>query len=146
MGDNDRLFNLQLTVQKLQEELSLYRNGTNGQELLELIGEKDKEVNILKSQVNEKNENLKKIAKKSAEVLGRCDVLQSEKVGLQAQVAEKDEQIKQLEESLEKLVSEKSAVEDLCREKENTVAEMDVELMNREENIDKLQARCAALG
>ena len=32
-----QFFNLQLTVQKLEEELLLYRNGTTTQELMEFI-------------------------------------------------------------------------------------------------------------
>jgi chromosome segregation ATPase len=47
--DTDRYFNLQLTIQKLEEELSLYRNGTTGQELLDLIKEKDTELGATKT-------------------------------------------------------------------------------------------------
>jgi chromosome segregation ATPase len=47
--ETDRYFNLQLTIQKLEEELSLYRNGTTGSELLDLIKEKDSELAVVKA-------------------------------------------------------------------------------------------------
>lgn len=56
--DTDRYFNLQLTIQKLEEELSLYRNGTTGQELLDLIKEKDSELGSTKAELNKKSEEL----------------------------------------------------------------------------------------
>ena len=54
----DKQFNLQLTIQKLEEELSLYRNGTTGAELMELIHEKDNELKEVKSQLQESSKEL----------------------------------------------------------------------------------------
>ena len=76
--EQDKLFNLQLTIQKLQEEVSLYRNGADGDELFQLIAEKEEEIAALKASNSVKNDSLKKLAKKSAEVLAKCDRLQSD--------------------------------------------------------------------
>ena len=54
--DNEsRVFHLQLTISKLQEELCLYRNsdGTTAEQFMELLGEKDMEIDALKKN-NEK--------------------------------------------------------------------------------------------
>ena len=76
--EHDRLFNLQLTIQKLEEELSLYRNGTTSQQLIEFISEKDLEITALNKKLTERNENLRKIHKSSTDVLQRYEALQKE--------------------------------------------------------------------
>lgn len=81
--EKDKIFNLQLTVQKLEEELSYYRNGTSLGELLDVIKEKDLEVDSLKLKLSEKDEMLRKIGKRSAEVLSTYDTLANEKLQLQ---------------------------------------------------------------
>lgn len=68
-SQEEKVFNLQLIVQKLEEELLLYRNGTTATELLELIHEKDVEIETWRAKCDEKDEKMKKIAKTSGDVL-----------------------------------------------------------------------------
>jgi hypothetical protein len=81
--ESDKMFNLQLTIQKLQEEVTLYRNGTNGAEFFELIKEKDSEIESLKKSAIGSKENLRLIAKRSKELLANYDQLQIENEVLQ---------------------------------------------------------------
>jgi chromosome segregation ATPase len=74
----EKIFNLQLTIQKLEEELQLYRNGTSAAELMELIHEKDVEIEMLSHQNEEKTQKLKRIAKTSSEVLIKHENIQAE--------------------------------------------------------------------
>ena len=78
--DQDKIFNLQLIVQKLEEELRLYRNGTTSTEFVEIIGEKEAENNDLKVSLEQSDEKLKKLAKSSSEVIERYEKLLIEKV------------------------------------------------------------------
>ena len=68
---HEKLFNLQLLVQKLEEELKLYRNGTTTEFVTEVIKEKEAEIVALNGKVDETNEKLRKLAKSSQEVIAR---------------------------------------------------------------------------
>ncbi len=81
--EKEKLFNLQLTIQKLEEELSLYRNGTTAEEMFDLIKEKEAELETIKSKLNNKEETLKRLAKSSGDVLNKYDVLLAEKLQLE---------------------------------------------------------------
>ena len=74
--DQERIFNLQLTVQRLEEELSLYRNGTTAEQLFELMKEQEAEIFDLKSNVLDKDTKLRKLAKSSSEVIAKFEDLQ----------------------------------------------------------------------
>jgi chromosome segregation ATPase len=74
--DHDRVFNLQLTVQRLEEELSLYRNGTTAQQLFDLVKEKEAEITDLKSSIADKDSKLRKLAKSSTEIITKFEDLQ----------------------------------------------------------------------
>jgi len=141
-------FNLQITVARLEEELSLYRNGTNSQELFELVGEKEVEIADLKSKV----ELLRKVARSSGDVLSRCDSLEKEnqcllelnasceKETLEARATAADAsaqlvKAKTLTESLQSTV-------DIDSEKITGLNQHVQELNN---DVDKLQQRCAGL-
>lgn len=76
--ESERFFSLQLTIQKLEEELSLYRKGTSGQQLLELIAEKDAEIEISKKTILEKNDKLRQLARSSSDLLNKHQTLQKE--------------------------------------------------------------------
>ena len=67
----EKLFNLQLLVQKLEEELKLYRNGTTTEFVTEIIKEKEAEIVALNGTIDETNEKLRKLAKSSQEVIAR---------------------------------------------------------------------------
>jgi len=78
--EQDKIFNLQLVIQKLEEELKLYRNGTTSTEFIEIIGEKDSENKLLKESLDDSNEKLRKLAKSSSEVIIRFEALENDKV------------------------------------------------------------------
>ena len=71
----EKIFNLQLIVQKLEEELKLYRNGTTTEFVTEIIKEKEAEIVTLNGTIEETNEKLRKLAKSSQEVITRCESL-----------------------------------------------------------------------
>ena len=143
--ENDKVFNLQLTIQKLQEEVSLYRNGADGEEIFQLIAEKESEIKVLKASIVNKNENLRKLAKKSAEVLARCDRVQSEYETLQFEHSDLIQEKKTLLAAVEELKSLNYVVANKCEQKSVAIIQLEQELATREESIEKLQSRCAAL-
>lgn len=143
--ENDKLFNLQLTIQKLQEEVSLYRNGADGDEIFQLIAEKESEIKTLKESIASRNENLRKLAKKSSEVLARCDRVQSEYETLQFEHSDLIQEKKKLLGAIEEYRSSYSISTAKSEEKTVAIIRLEEELATREESIEKLQARCAAL-
>lgn len=143
--EHDKVFNLQLTIQKLQEEVSVYRNGADGEELFQLIAEKESEIKALKSSNISNNDNLKKLAKKSAEVLARCDRLQSEYDTLQFEHSDLIQEKKRLTSQVEALKVSNVSSAALCQERKVTIDQLEEELTARDLSVEKLIARCAAL-
>ena len=143
--ESDKVFNLQLTIQKLQEEVSLYRNGADGEEIFQLIAEKESEIKVLKVSIVSKNENLRKLAKKSSEVLARCDRVQSEYETLQFEHSDLIQEKKTLQTAVEEIKSLNCVIAAKCEEKSVAIIQLEHELATREESIEKLQSRCAAL-
>jgi chromosome segregation ATPase len=143
--EQDKMFNLQLTIQKLQEEVSLYRNGADGDELFQLIAEKENEISGLKASNSVKNDSLKKLAKKSAEVLARCDRLQSDYDTLQFEHSDLIQEKKSLIIQLDVLKSASTRLSTHFEEKKVIVDRLEEELTSRDLSIEKLLGRCAAL-
>ena len=86
--DQERVFNLQLTIQRLEEELSLYRNGTTSEQLFELMKEKETEITELKELIIDKDSKLRKLAKSSTEVITKFEDLQISNRNTLLQIAE----------------------------------------------------------
>ena len=82
MEKEDVIFNLRIANKKLDEELRLYRNGTTEDNILELIHEKDAEIEELRKLSNEHVDKLRRIAKSSGELITKNDSLQRENVRL----------------------------------------------------------------
>lgn len=143
--EHDKVFNLQLTIQKLQEEVSLFRNGADGVELFQLIAEKECEIKALKSSNLCNNETLKKLAKKSAEVLARCDRVQSEYETLQFEHSDLIQERKRLAAQVEALKISSASSAALCQERKITIDQLEEELTARDASVEKLIERCAAL-
>lgn len=145
MDESEKIFNYQLTIAKLEEECNLYRNGTTGTELLELIAEKDSELKQLNVELSEKKDIIQKVAKSSAEVLEKCQLLQADNVALtstkkilEKTVVQHEATIKGCESHIESLKESQNKLNaDLDRSSE--------ELSLRFDDISKLQSRCAAL-
>lgn len=81
--ETEERFHLQLTIQKLEEELTLYRNGTRAQHFLDIIAEKDAEINLLTSTAVERNSKLKQLARSSTELITKYNAIIIEKEGNQ---------------------------------------------------------------
>lgn len=124
--ESDRYFNLQLTIQKLEEELALYRNGTTGQELLDLIKEKDKEVECLSTELNNvKKElattktNFTTLIKSSRKTLADNEALKRSIENMQQEKISTEEKCADLSISLSKLHEECTKKEDELKELHN---------------------------
>lgn len=153
------MFNLQLTVQKLQEELALYRNGTNGQQLLEIISEKDNELDVVRNQLSNKTEDFRKLAKISKEVNEQYDKLnvynrelKEQKTILEAQLSTLDVELTELQIELKEtqtisseLVENNLRLNSIITETKSKLLRAETELSELNENVDKLQNRCASL-
>lgn len=112
---SDSLFHLQLAFSKLEEEVKLYRNGTTAENLLELVGEKDREIAGLRATLGETSDKLRRIAKGSSDLITKCEALEREKLALEARVTglgaelqHRDGDIDKLQARCAALLSEKS--------------------------------------
>lgn len=145
MSQEERVFNLQLIIQKLEEELSLYRNGTTAAELMELINEKDVEIETWRAKCDEKDEKLRRLAKTSGDVLLKYERLQEE---LQKQhnqlqetefiikdyndqILDNENRIKQLEVAIMEKANE-------MKQKDDTIGAVRLELWDLKQNNDSL--------
>eukprot|EP01041_Mallomonas_annulata_P004672 gene4672-9264_t len=149
---DNRILNYRITIQKLEEELALYRNGTTNQQLIEFIAEKDSEIEAQKNKFIELTENYRKLAKSSRDVLLRCDSLQKENIIAAETNAYLKERMRISEEEVEGLIrrnghleSEKIKLDETCADSSMKLTHLGKELSDRNDNIDKLQQRCAAL-
>ena len=145
MDRDDKIFNLQLTIQKLEEELTLYRNGTSGQQLLELIAEKDSEITTLKSTVNEKNDKLRQLARSSNEFLIKHQALQNEKQNLESNIIELNNIITNLKNIIDQNSTKINNQQNRIQNLENKSNILEEELIERTNDVEKLQVRCASL-
>ncbi len=129
------ILDLQITVAKLQEELTLYRNGISSNEFYELIKEKDVEINLLKDSNTDLNDKLRSMAKSSTNLLTKNDELSLENRFLSSKNIE---QIKNIEKTL--LLEKNKNNENL-----NIINEKDEENLHLITDISKLQSKCATL-
>lgn len=144
-NSQEKIFNLQLTIQKLEEELQLYRNGTSVTELLELIHEKDVEIETLQLQNEEKGNKLKKLAKTSGEVLIKYENIQIELQNKQDYIYDLEKNLLQLQ----NLVTEKEdfieheikvkqeEAKRVIAEKDSIIGELELKLWEKNEESAK---------
>lgn len=123
----------------------MYRNGADGDELFQLIAEKEEEIAALKASNSVKNDSLKKLAKKSAEVLAKCDRLQSDYDTLQFEHSDLIQEKKSLVIQLDVLKAATARLSSHFEEKKMIVGQLEEELTSRDLSIEKLLGRCAAL-
>jgi len=143
--DQEQVFNYQLIIQKLEEECSLYRNGTTGIELLELINEKDIEIKSLTNDVLNKNEIIQKLAKSSQDVLEKSQILQDDKIILISERNILKKHVEQYEIDLKHMTSHNETLTTNNISLQQNLDEMSTELTDRFDDISKLQTRCAIL-
>jgi chromosome segregation ATPase len=147
--DHDRLFNLQLTIQRLEEELSLYRNGTTAEQMFDLMKEKEAEIAELKVVVADKDSKLRKLAKSSTEVITKFEDLQMANRNTLLQLAElaqsKEEDLK----NHILITNEMNAKYEMCckelESKDVTIAKLTEQARDADQFIQKLQGRCVEL-
>lgn len=149
---SDKVFNLQLTVQRLEEELGLYRNGTTASELLSVIAEKDREVDALTKLVLDKTDKLRRLKQTSHEVLLRCEQLErdlAESRGEASRLSESlvnaERTIGSLSSTIQQVEAERDSMEAASAEALLAVDELEQSEEAQCATIDKLQARCAAV-
>lgn len=143
--DTDKIFNYQLTIQKLEEELALYRNGTSGQQLLELIAEKDSEIKSLKDVLNEKNDKLRQLARSSNEFIIKHQELQIERDNLLKQVEELSLKVSQQDDLIQRNNESISSQTEKIRYLQNKIGIIEEELTERTFDLEKIQLRCASI-
>ncbi len=164
---------MQLTIHKLEEELSLYRNGTNVAELLELIKEKDTDISAMKQTIASKDENIRKLFKSSSELLSKHESLQEIKEVLSREnevlkstiesmnqdISNKQQAILSLElrvneviatvfikdKQIETINGELSAQEEMLTEEKRKCSDLTEDNDLKEATIQKLHKRCADL-
>lgn len=126
----DRVFNLQLTIQRLEEELTLFRNGTTAEDMLNIIKEKDSEIDDLRARMAEKDCTLRKLAKGSSDILSKYDDAVSLNKELLVDTHE-------LTESLKDRDSEIAA-------KNEEISKAHLEIINLRGSLDVVQQQLAA--
>jgi chromosome segregation ATPase len=151
LGDAEKIFNLQLAISKLQEEVTLYRNGVDVPQLLELIKEKDNEIDSMKdiiAHVEDKNLQLhEQIKERDIEIDEMRDTISSledKTFQLQEQIKEKEDKTFQLLESRAQMISKHEelleSIHQSRLEKETAVNKVIVleETLIRKENDSQL--------
>lgn len=129
---DEKVFNLQLIIQKLEEELLLYRNGTTATELLELIHEKDVEIETWRAKCEEKDEKLKRLAKTSGDVLLNYERLQED-------LQQKDHEKYRLEDICKRMQDEYQVVEGKFQETKRELQALGEVLTSKDDSIGTLR-------
>ena len=163
-ASNTEVLNLRITVQKLTEELNLWRNGTDGSDFVEMLEEKDAEIKELKEKLGVRDEKIRQLAKiaeqtmkdnkslvhekklfdkqlHKAEMKGRAEAIkgtsqQDEEVNkLKAEIASLRADNEALTNSIDMLIPETEQFQD-------HIDELETEQINSMTDIEKLQQRC----
>lgn len=139
--NEERIFSLQLIIHKLEEELLLYRNGTSAAELMDVIRERDIEIEHWRSKCDDKDEKLKRIAKTSADVLERYERLQKDLVRQQEKKQLEDVHIQNMineYQSLQKQFKERTAdvtrLQDIISEKDDQIGSLRLAMWEKEQS------------
>lgn len=123
----------------------MYRNGTTGVELLELIAEKDAELKQVHTELDAKNSLVQKLVKSSSEVLEKCQLLQADNIALTTSKNILEKAVAQHEVTIKGNVSQ---IESQASQITSLTADVDrytVEINERFDDISRLQTRCATL-
>lgn len=155
--DEKTEFDLRLTISKLQEELSLYRNGTSPEDLMAILEEKDDEIRTLKDKMTAKDVFLNKLGASAKKSLADLEALKKEKKGMESRVAKAFENGRQgaamelegAKKELDVLRSENeslaNSIDLLIPETEHFQEHIDVletDKIHSTDDIESLQQRC----
>lgn len=124
-------FNMQITIQKLEEELRSYRNGITSEQYSEILNEKESENERLRIDLGSAEDKIRKFVVMSRQCLQECDSLKEDKSSL-------IEQNKELAENIANFTRENG-------EMETKILQLEEEASVHGETIDKLQQRCHSL-
>ena len=123
----------------------MYRNGTTGIELLELIKEKDIEIKEHLNVIEDKTSTIQKLAKSSSEVLAKCQSLSVENASLVNDKSLLEKLLKQRELEIEKYVIQQASLREKIAVQHDEINRLTNELATRFDDISRLQERCAKL-
>lgn len=140
-SSEERIFSLQLIIHKMEEELRLYRNGTSAAELMDVIHERDVEIETWRSKCEERDEKLKRIAKTSADVLERYERLQKDLVRQQEKKQLEDVHIQNminehqnLQKQLKERTMEVTRLQDIISEKDDEIGTLRLAMWDKEQS------------
>lgn len=138
--DDNAEFDLRLTISKLQEELSLYRNGTSPEDLLAILEEKDEEIRTLRDNMAAKDSFLSKLGTSAKKSLEDLETLKKEKKRMEAKAVKAFENGKQ--EAANDLNAARKEIQALRDENESLANSIDLlipETEHFQEHIDELE-------
>jgi chromosome segregation ATPase len=158
------VLNLRITVQKLTEEVNLWRNGTEGSDFIEMLEEKDTEIKELKEKLGMRDEKIRQLAKIAEQTVKENKALAEEKKLFDKQLhraemkgraettkgtTQKDEELKKLKEEIASLRADNDAltnsIDMLIPETEqfqDHIDSLETEQLNSMTDIERLQQRC----
>lgn len=149
-SENSVIFNLQLTIQKLQEEVTLYRNGTDVPQLLELIKEKDIEIDSLKESSLKSEEKIYSLTQSRANIITKQEDLLVDLQQVKSEKAISNYKLSKAEEQLQRNETEYKLLEQSFREAENmnqvkeeTVKKLEEDIRNLNNIVYELQNKNA---
>ena len=164
-ASNTEVLNLRITVQKLTEEVNLWRNGTDGSDFIEMLEEKDAEIKELKEKLGVRDEKIRQLAKIAEQTMKENKSLMHEKKQFDKQLHKaemkgrteaikgrsqvEDEEIDALKAEIKLLRADNEAltnsIDMLIPETEqfqDHIDELETEQINSMTDIEKLQQRC----
>ncbi|CAM9670770.1 unnamed protein product [Chrysoparadoxa australica] len=139
MGENTEVFGLKLRIQHLEERLSFVGGGTDTEQLLDLIQEKDEELKKKVGQVKMLDETMQKLVEGGKKLNERQKDLERAYTAKKTQVTLFESELgKQLEtcEGLQKKVKEQEAT---LTQQETSIAELKAQEEASRDEITKLQ-------
>jgi len=146
---------LQLTISKLQEELSLYRNGTTAEQFMELLAEKDQEVASLRCNVDKLQDKLTRVVKGVKDSLIEKDAIAKQNLILQSNMSSLRQENEKLRTIINANTSTNTTTNNVSNNDNNNdnnnttdddrIEKYEQDLADHYQSIEKLQVRCASL-
>ena len=151
---------MQLTISKLQEELSLYRNGTTAEQFMELLAEKDQEVASLRCNVDKLQDKLTRVVKGVKDSLIEKDAIAKQNLILQSNMSslrQENEKLRTIINATTTSTTTSTATNNVSNNNNNNdnnnnnatdddrIEKYEQDLADHYQSIERLQVRCASL-
>lgn len=150
--DREKIFNLQLAISKLQEEVALYRSGVDVPQLLELMREKDTEIDNMKEKNNQLEDKVFDLLRARADLISKQEHLLDDIQQARADKAIANNRIMLLEETIQRkdneirnLENSSQLYEDQLKEQSDHILSLEANVRDLDGNVYELQSRCAKL-